>query len=131
MGTLYGELGRALATSQRTVTMLHSLLETEIAITGRNFGGARHAKDGGGEQVVHGAALCTFPGLVTEEEGEEEDTLEPGSLVPGRERGTRIYCRLPEPPNWFFLQCRQKKKRDSCAKMFAWSCIDHAFIACH
>lgn len=29
MGTLYGELGRALATSQKTVTMLHSLLETE------------------------------------------------------------------------------------------------------
>jgi hypothetical protein len=29
MGTLYGELGRALATSQKTVTMLNSLLETE------------------------------------------------------------------------------------------------------
>jgi hypothetical protein len=28
-GTLYGELGRALATSQKTVIMLHELLETE------------------------------------------------------------------------------------------------------
>jgi hypothetical protein len=29
MGTLYGELGRALATSQKTIRMLDSLLETE------------------------------------------------------------------------------------------------------
>lgn len=29
MGTLYGELGRALATSQKTIGMLQSLLETE------------------------------------------------------------------------------------------------------
>lgn len=31
MGTLYGELGRALATSQKTIGMLNSLLETERA----------------------------------------------------------------------------------------------------
>lgn len=29
VGTLYGELGRALATSQKTVSMLDSLLDTE------------------------------------------------------------------------------------------------------